>query len=84
MRKVITNGLHWTMTCLAVLIGAWLGWAACDLSWRVTHPVGVVTLGAPLSRGLDYHFLSACCTLSGATVGLAVARWNELPEGATM
>jgi hypothetical protein len=64
---------------LAMILGALLGLAIIDLRWQIAHP-GINMRGLP-TRDLTYWLLALLCMVSGGIVGLALARFRDLPSG---
>jgi len=73
--------IRWFLGWIAMIVGAALGWGFAEFAWRVAHPQGVNIFGLPPTRGVDYWLLAPTCALAGATLGLAFARWRDLPNG---
>jgi TRAP-type C4-dicarboxylate transport system permease small subunit len=66
---------------IAMIVGAAFGWGVADLGWQFTHHlgVGVTAFGGPPVRGWDYYVIAVFCAIAGAALGLAAARFRELP-----
>ena len=79
MKANDTVTIRWVVGWIAMVVGALLGWGFAELAWRHAHPHGVYTFGGPPIRGLDYWISAMLCSLTGATIGLALVRFQDLP-----
>ena len=63
---------------IAMLVGAVVGWCVAEFFWGLTHPYGV-NMWAPPIRGLEFYIPAVFCAISGSALGLALARFKDLP-----
>lgn len=64
---------------VAMVVGALVGWAIADWSWRFHIPRGF-GWNAP-QRDWSFVFIGILCSLALATLALAVVRFRDLPNG---
>jgi hypothetical protein len=62
----------------ALVVGLLLGWAFAEFCWRNAMAVGIGHWGRP-SRTFSYYLLAILCSISLGVVGLALARFRDLP-----
>ena len=57
-----------------------LGWGLVEIFWQQAYNQGIHMWVRPV-RGWGYVVIAALCSLSIATVALAVVRFRDLPNG---
>jgi hypothetical protein len=65
---------------IAMMPGAFVGWGLVELSWRFVNPQGLILWERP-ERGWGYALIALFCSLSTATIALALLRFRDLPSG---
>lgn len=78
MNKNERPSLRWFAGWGAAILGLWVGWMLAEIGYAAVHPSGIHIGGTP-PRPVAYHVMAILCSIAGAVVGLALARWNDLP-----
>lgn len=63
---------------IAMLLGAWLGWTLAVSTWHAMYLGGIYRWGSP-PLPLRFWLMALSWSVAGSVVGLAIARWRDLP-----
>jgi hypothetical protein len=75
-----TFTIRWFMGWIGMIIGAWVGWNLADFGWGVLNPRGVWVHGPPPTP-IGFWLMKFIWSICGGVLGLALARWRDLPSG---